>query len=137
MEVNANIFELISEMEYIISNNTLSKSTFINAGLSVDDYGYRYPVRISLDGNKEESKTQIREKVHTYEQITQVWDDKAKKLKVIKRTKPTPDMIDTMYYAFGSHKLYIGDALLEILKFLENRYGLDFNELEEKNTLIK
>ncbi len=73
MKINDNIFELISEMEYIISNNTLSKNTFINAGLSVDDYGYRYPVRISLDGDKEESKTQIREKVHTYEQVSYIY----------------------------------------------------------------
>ena len=134
MTINENIFELISEMEYIIGNQTLSKSTFIGGGLSVDDYGYRYPVRISLDGNQEESKTQIRDKVHTYKQVWRAYDDTTKEMKVIKTINTTPDMIESMYYAFGSHKLYIGDALIKILEFLEKRYGIDFNDMEKNLT---
>lgn len=127
MTINENIFELISEMEYIVGNQTLSKSTFIGAGLSDYD-GYRYPVRISLDGNQEESKTQIRDKVHTYQQVWRAYDDTTKEMKVIKTINTTPDMIGTMYYAFGSHLLYIGDALIKILEFLEKRYGKKFNQ---------
>lgn len=40
-----------------------------------------------------------------------------------------------MQYRFGKYKLLIGDGLTEILQFLENRYNIDFNELEEKYTI--
>lgn len=134
MTINENIFKLISEMEYIVGNQTLSKSTFIGAGSVADDYAYRYPVRISLDGNQEESKTQIRGKVHTYKEVYKAYDNTTKQMKVIKTMNTTPDMIGTMYYAFGSHKLYIGDALIKILEYLEKRYGIDFNDMEKNST---
>ena len=37
-----------------------------------------------------------------------------------------------MKYAFGSNHLYIGDGLVEVLKYLEEIYNIDFNELEQK-----
>ena len=131
MTINDNIFELISELEYIISNETLSKSAFLGAGIS-DAYDYRYPVRISLDGNQEESKTQVRDKVHDYCETWTKRDELTNERIVTKIVKPTPDVIKTMYYAFGAHRLYIGDALKKVLEFLENRYNIDFNELEAK-----
>ena len=132
MTINDKIFELISEMEYIVSNETLSQSTFIGAGISADDYTYRYPVRISLDNNLDESKTQVRSKVHTFKLTWYGFDDNTNEKKVIHEIKATPDIIDTMYYAFGSHRLYIGNALVKILELLENRYGIDFNKLENE-----
>lgn len=36
-----------------------------------------------------------------------------------------------MHYAFGSNHLYIGNGLIKALEFLEDRYGLDMNELEK------
>lgn len=39
-------------------------------------------------------------------------------------------MIKYMKYKFGSNELFVGRELIEILEFLEKRYGLDFNELE-------
>jgi len=38
------------------------------------------------------------------------------------------------YYSFGSHKFYAGQALSSIIDFLEQRYGIDFEQLE--NNLI-
>lgn len=37
MTINENIFALISEMKYIIGNQTLSKNTFVGAGIAVND----------------------------------------------------------------------------------------------------
>lgn len=39
--------------------------------------------------------------------------------------------VDSMFYKFGYNELQIGEALSNILKFLENRYDLNINELEE------
>ena len=49
-----------------------------------------------------------------------------------KFTVVTPDAVEDMHYDFGTNKLYIGDALAEVLEYLENRYHLDFTELEKE-----
>ena len=41
-----------------------------------------------------------------------------------------PKCVNTMKYVFGSNHLYIGDGIVGILKYLEHRYSIDFNELE-------
>lgn len=135
MEINESIFKLIGELEYIIGNQVYSKS-YINAGgCFVNDYQYRYPVRVSLNGNKNVSRDKVNYKVHEellyrtyFNRTTNEWVTEP-------FYKPSTDMasiIDTMYYAFGAHYLYIGDGLVKILEFLENRYGINFNQLEEK-----
>ena len=35
-----------------------------------------------------------------------------------------------MKYKFGSNELFIGKGLQNVLNYLEDRYGLDFAELE-------
>ena len=45
--------------------------------------------------------------------------------------KISPDSITYMKYKFGSNELYIGKGIIGILEYLEKRYGLDFNQLEE------
>ncbi len=44
------------------------------------------------------------------------------------------DELDSVRYVMGANSLYIGRALLDILKYLEYRYigDLDFTELEKK-----
>lgn len=134
MEINNSIFELISEMEYIIGNETTTK--FMGAGVMLDkpEYPCRYPVRISLDKDSNESKIQVRNegKVHQYKEMHRIRDKDTNEWKVIREEKATPDVIETMYYAFGTCRLYIGDGLKKVLEFLENRYNLDFNKLEKE-----
>ena len=38
-----------------------------------------------------------------------------------------------MKYKFGSNHLYIGEAIVNALEYLERQYGLDFNELTKMN----
>ena len=44
----------------------------------------------------------------------------------------TPEEIISAYYAFGANQLHIGRAILNLIDYLENRYKLDFVELEKK-----
>ena len=64
---------------------------------------YRYPRRFDMNGKVYESKAKgfISEK-----------------------------MLNTLRYETGANHLYIGKALVKILEFLEERYDLDFDELE-------
>lgn len=36
-----------------------------------------------------------------------------------------------MKYKFGSNHLFIGEGLINVLTMMEERYGINFNELEE------
>ena len=37
-----------------------------------------------------------------------------------------------MCYRFDANELCIGAAIVDVLEMLEERYGIDFNELEKK-----
>lgn len=67
---------------------------------------FRYPYTFILDGKKYQRKG--------------------------KAFLPKIEEINTMRYVNGANNLYIGKALLKILEFLENRYDLDFDELESE-----
>ena len=41
-----------------------------------------------------------------------------------------PALILKSFYEFGGHKFRIGHAIKNILDYLEERFGLDFEELE-------
>ncbi len=43
---------------------------------------------------------------------------------------PKDDEINTMRYETGANHLYIGKALVKVLEYLEDRYDLDFDDLE-------
>ena len=42
-----------------------------------------------------------------------------------------PDNLNTIKYTTGANSLYIGIAIYKMLNFLEERYDLDFDDLEE------
>ncbi len=65
---------------------------------------YRYPVHFEENGT-------------TYKSTGKIYD-------------LTPDNLHSVKYTMGANSLYIGDALLEVLDFLEERYNLDFDDLE-------
>lgn len=44
----------------------------------------------------------------------------------------SPDEIESLHYKFGSNILSIGEGLVDILRSLELRYGLDLNALEDE-----
>jgi hypothetical protein len=37
-----------------------------------------------------------------------------------------------MKYKFGTNQLFIGEGIAKVLSFMEERYGLDFDELEKE-----
>lgn len=111
MVVDAKIADLIGVLEYRIGSQTYNPNSY-NGWTGEEGCGFKYPV--SYCKNKADLK------VHTL----------TKTKSCIKHIDP--ECIGTMKYAFGSNHLYIGDGLLEVLKYLEKIYDIDFNQLEEK-----
>lgn len=118
MEINKNTAELISEVEFVIGSECYNPNSYDGYR---DETGcdFRYPVTISKKVNNDEiQECKIRRKIFDdfyYEYYKFIPED-------IKRSK----------YKFGSNHLYICRGIQKALSFLEKRYNLDFEELENK-----
>ena len=106
MELDSLTVDLIKELEYIIGKNVYNKTT---KNHETGDYGdmIRYPCRM---------KDLSDDKIYIYK--GKLYD-------------ATPESITWAFYEFGANNLNIGDALIEVLEYLEDRYDIDFNELED------
>ena len=109
MEINKNITELICSLEYIIGKQTYNPNSY-NGWTGEEGLGFKYPVNYC----------------QSYDDLV---EDKYLKTK-FKIEYMHPKCIHTMNYAFGSNHLYIGTGIVRILEFLEDRYGLNINDLE-------
>lgn len=105
MKLNKEIMELVSKMEYMVGSSCYNPNSYDGWNM-VEGCSFRYPVYVRNGAEEEKFRSRVQ------------LDDM--------------EMVNSMKYKFGSNHLYIGRALLEILKYLEQRYGIDFNELEEK-----
>lgn len=95
--------ELICELEYIIGNQCYNPNS-LNGYTWEEGLEFRYPVWYE---NKEGDDDRTSGKIRNI--------DKSK--------------ISSIRYKFGSNHLYIGEAIIKALEFLESKYDLDFNEL--------
>ena len=107
MVIDEKIARLIFEMEYEIGSECYNPNS-LNGYTGEEGCEFRYPVHIHK--SIEDEMWKFRGKVYGC-----VSDD-----------------IYTMKYKFGSNHLFIGNGLVNALNMLENRYGIDFNELEEE-----
>jgi len=108
MEISEEKIRLIKELEFIIGHECYNPNSYDGYAKT---YGrsYRYPVsyfRI-YNGEKDEFKED--------------W----------KLGNVDAEILPRLKYKFGSNHLYIGNALVNLINFLEKRYDIDFNELEK------
>lgn len=108
MKIDKNIANLIAELECKIGSQCYNPNSY-NGWTGEEGCSFRYPVWTSQKVNGEYVGTK-----HRYS------------------LSLTPKEVPTLKYTFGSNHLYIGDGLVKVLEYLEERYSLDFNELESK-----
>ena len=111
MKYNEKMFKVCADIEYLIGNTCYNPNSY-DGYTGEEGREYRYPVWVDEDdgfGKKEAHKHSLR-----------IWDYKE-------------NSIGSWRYKFGSNHLYVGEAILKIMNYLEDRYNLDFNELEEKH----
>ena len=111
MEIDKNITEVICDLEYKIGYQCYNPNSY-NGYTDEEGCEYKYPVQYCKNVKElnEEQWTKTKSKIDNIQ----------------------PECIGSMRYAFGSNHLYVGDGIVEMLKYLEKRYGLNFNELEDK-----
>lgn len=105
MKQTKDMAELISSLEHIIGNHCYNPNSY-DGYTGIEGKQFRYPVNVYQN----DEARRYRGKISPLE----------------------PSEINSIKYHFGSNHLYIGKGLVDILEFLEDRYGIDFNELEEK-----
>lgn len=105
MIVDKNIANLIGCLEYQIGKECYNSSSY---DYVTQSYGvpFRYPVHILENGI--DSKK--------YGELSNI----------------PPNQINHINYLFGTNQLYIGKGLINVLSFLEDRYNINFNKLEQQ-----
>ena len=107
MKITKRTAKLVSDLESILGDNCYNGDSYNGW---TDEYGahFRYPVTyLGTDG-----------KYHKEKYLS--WEIDYKN-------------IDKMHYKFGSNELYVGAGLIRILNELEERFGLNFDELTKTN----
>lgn len=111
MKINASTVQLIAELEYLIGHQCYNPNSY--DGYTGDEgRTFRYPLTYT---NKDSVERKTR----------------------IKVSDANKGSISTMCYKFGSNHLYIGDALVKVLNHIEERCGIDINELHKQKEIRK
>lgn len=117
MKLDKKMARLICELEYCIGNECFNPNSY-DGWTGEEGCEYRYPVYIRTKKTDEEL-TKIRGNIaNLYPGIG-------------------ADSINTMKYKFGSNHLFIGLGIMNLLEKLEERYDIDFNELEQQRKTKK
>ena len=103
MKISKKTIELICELERLVGKQCYNPQSY-NGYTGEEGCIMRYPVYYcNKDG-----------------------DDCKTKLLVKDITK---NCIGSIHYKFGANHLYIGDAIVDMLNYIEDKYNIDFNEI--------
>lgn len=116
MDITDKIANLIINLEPLIARECYNPNSY-NGWTGEEGCNYRYPLQYCENKNK----LKKREASTTRRKVEAI--DK--------------DCVCTMKYRFGSNHLYIGDGIANMLEFLEKRYDIDFEKLEEELIRVK
>ena len=113
MKLTKNMFKVISDLENIIGSECYNPNSY-DGWTYEQGKEFRYHVNIR---NKDGDFVKIRSSVA--------------ETSLLDKEDLTADAIRNMCYRFGSNEMNIGRGLINALEYLEQRYDLNFNELEK------
>ncbi len=109
MKLNKKTISLISELEYIIGSECYNPNSY-DGWNDIEGCSFRYPINVAdEEGN-----------------YTKTW------FHINTRSCVTPDTVGYIKYKFGSNELFIGKGIIKALEYIEERYGIDFCQLENQ-----
>ena len=118
MKITNEIAELICNLEFLIGSECYNPNSY-DGWTGDEGRDFRYPVYIYPN---EDADDPIKIKGNVASSPTYKSYD----------GKLNEDNIRSMKYKFGSNHLFIGTGLINVLNYLEEKYDIDFNELEKK-----
>lgn len=118
MEFDEMMSKVVADLEYCIGSECYNPNSY-DGWNDISGCEFRYPVMVPVEDEEEgTSFIKIRDR------INQSWYLTEKDI--------NPTSMSYMKYKFGSNELFVGMGIKKVLRYLEKRYGLDFNELERK-----
>ena len=118
MELKKELVPILSDMEYLIGKECYNPNSY-DGWKDIEGRDFRYPVTLRYPARDRNIKTKenINEIIELYENDEELLD-----------------ALTYMKYRFGSNELFIGQGLLNVLEYLEGRYGFSFVELEQSRS---
>ena len=115
MYLDENMMDMLCDIEEIIGSDCFNPSSYNGY---TGEYGkeFRYPVKLPIGDDSRE--------YHDFIKVNGNIMDEARYYDI------KPFGFSNARYEFGSNHLYIGEAIIRVLEYLEQRYELDFNDLE-------
>lgn len=113
MEITKDMQKVVADLEYLIGSECYNPNSY-DGWTHIEGRAYRYPIWItSKDGKEFRIKNNVLNHLYLTEEDL------------------SNESIEFMRYKFGSNILFVGKAIKNILKYLEDRYDLDFVGMEE------
>lgn len=116
MKLSKEICNLVAELEYLVGTECYNPNSY-DGWNDIEGCNFRYPINVP-DPKENGEYLKIRGRISNNFKI--------------KDGEVTEMMVSYMKYRFGSNELRIGQGIIEILEYLEDRYKINFNELENK-----
>lgn len=113
MELTKEMFGVIADIEQLIGAQCYNPKSY-DGWNDIEGCAFRYPVTVT---NQDGRTEKIRSNICKFYQIYQ--------------ESLTPKSFLNMKYKFGTNELLIGQGIIQVLRYLEERYNLNFNELEK------
>ncbi len=114
MRMNNELAKVLCDLEYEIGSECYNPHSY-DGWNDIEGCDFRYPINYpSAEG----------EYMKIYGNIKDSF------LLNISNESVTPDQIKYIKYKFGANELFIGRGLINVLTYLEERYNLNFEELE-------
>ena len=115
MELTQGLTDLICEIEFLIGDQCYNPSSY-NGYTGDEGCSFRQPV-YAYTNESPDDLVKLRGRLNK--------DFLGTYLGIV-----TPELVRAMRYKFGANHLYIGEAIYNVLKMLEKRYEISFNDLE-------
>ena len=115
MKLTKRMCKVIADIEYLIGSECYNPNSY-DGWNAIEGCDFRYPINVPWPG-KDGEYIKVRGKIR---------DSFMLEPKDI-----SSDLVSYMKYKFGSNELYIGQGIISVLKYLEKRYEIDFDELEK------
>lgn len=113
MKLSKEMCKVIADIEFLIGSECYNPNSY-DGWNDIEGRDYRYPINVP---NRNGDYTKIRLNIN--------------KSSLVPAKDLTPDAIKYMKYKFGSNELFIGMGIIKALQYLEERYGLNFEMLEQ------
>ena len=114
MKLDEKMSKVVADLEYCVGSECYNPNSY-DGWNDIEGCDFRYP--INFPNEKGDYKKIRGNLVET---------------PFLEEEDINPNTVTFMKYKFGSNHLYIGQGIINIMSYLEERYHLDFNKLEDE-----